>query len=66
MEIPKQFQQEVTPFIPLIASSLLNATYDRIAITHPHVNEAIFNREYNVVLKQWVDATMKLYENLVG
>jgi len=64
MDINKQFQDSVTPFIPLIASSLINATYSRISVSNSQFNEAVFKREYSVVLKQWVDATMKLYESL--
>ena len=65
MDINKQFQEGVTPFIPLIASSLINATYSRISVSDLPLNEAVFKREYSVILKQWVDATMKLYESLV-
>ncbi|MEW6714406.1 MAG: hypothetical protein AB1306_04880 [Nitrospirota bacterium] len=65
MDINKKFQESVTPFIPLIASSLINATYSRISVNNTQFNEAVFKREYSIILKQWVDATMKLYESLV-
>jgi hypothetical protein len=64
MDLDKKFHESVTPFIPLIASSLINATYSRIAVSNAQFNEAVFKREYSAVLKQWVDATMQLYESL--
>jgi len=65
MDIDKQFQEGVTPFIPLIASSLINATYSRISASNLQLSEAVFKREYSIILKQWADATMKLYESLL-
>jgi hypothetical protein len=41
-------------FIPLIASSLLNAIYSRILITSPlQFDEQVFQRESAAVIQQW-------------
>jgi hypothetical protein len=41
-------------FIPIVASSLLNATYSRMLITKPAtLDDQIFQKEASVVFQQW-------------
>jgi hypothetical protein len=54
---------KIVPYIPTIAAQLLNAVYERVALTGGDpTNEETFRKEEEVVFKQWENLMFRLNE----